>query len=156
MPAEPAVVADQRVRRARIARTRPETQRARSAPAARQGASPSAVANARLKVISIPLGGEVDDLAAGGGYVWAFLRDTGVLIRVDQRTGKVQRFALGVWRGMPVVTAAAQRAVWLANQHSAHPDLIRVNVATGRIVARPRVPGRSGPIWSLTVAYGSL
>jgi hypothetical protein len=88
--------------------------------------------------------------------VWAFVRDTGVLIRVDQRTGKVRCFALGVWRGMPVVTAATRHAVWLADQHSARSDLIRVNGATGRIVARPRVPGRSGPIQSLTAAYGSL
>jgi Domain of unknown function (DUF4232) len=127
-----------------------------AAPAAGMGASPSPVPNARLKVISFPLGGEVDDLAAGGGYVWAFLRDTGALIRVDQGTGRVQRFALGVWRGMPVVTAATRHAVWLANQHSTRSDLIRVNAATGRIVARPRVPGRSGPIRSLTAAYGSL
>jgi hypothetical protein len=127
-----------------------------AAPGAEQGASPSTVVNARLKVITIPLGGEVDDLAAGGGYVWAFLRDAGVLVRVDQRTGNVQRFALGVWRGTPVVTAATRHAVWLANQHSTRSELIRVNAATGRIVARPRVPGRSGPIRSLTAAYGSV
>jgi hypothetical protein len=127
-----------------------------AAPAARHGGSPSAMNRARLKVISIPLGGEVDDLAAGGGYVWAFVRDTGVLIRADQRTGKVQRFALGAWRGMPVVTAATRNAVWLANQHSTHSDLIRVNGTTGRIVARARVPGRAGPIEGLTAAYGSL
>jgi len=127
-----------------------------AAPSARQRASPSAASHARLKVISIPLRGEVDDLAAGGGYVWAFVRDTGVLVRIAQRTGKVQRFALGAWRRMPVVDAATQGAVWLANQHSTHPDLIRVSAATGRIVARPPVPGRSGPIWGLTAAYGSV
>jgi len=109
-----------------------------------------------LKVISIPLGGEVDDLAAGGGYVWAFVRETGALVRVDQRTGQVQRFPLGAWRRMPVADAATQGAVWLANQHGTHSDLIRVSATTGRIVARPRVPGRSGPIWSLAAAYGSV
>lgn len=127
-----------------------------AAPASRPGPSTPAAAHARLKVTSIPLGGEVDDLAAGGGYVWAFVRDTGVLDRVDQRTGRVQRFALGAWRGMPVVDAAAQGTVWLANQHSTHSDLIRVSAATGRIVARPPVPGRSGPIGGLAVAYGSV
>jgi streptogramin lyase len=86
-----------------------------AAPAARQGASTPPAANAGLGEIGIALGGEVDDLAAGGGYVWAFVRDTGVLIRVDQRTGKVRCFALGVWRGMPVVTAATRHAVWLAD-----------------------------------------
>jgi len=116
----------------------------------------SAAAIARLKVTSIPVGGEVDDLAAGGGYVWAYVRDTGMLVRVDQRTGKVRRIALGSWRGLPVVVAASQHAVWLANQHSTHPDLIRVDAASGRIVARPRVPGRSGPISGIKVAYGSL
>jgi streptogramin lyase len=107
-------------------------------------------------VISVPLGGEVDGLAAGGGYLWAYLRDTGVLVRVDQRTGQVRRFALGAWRGMPVVAAAGPHGLWLANQHSTRPDLILIDPRTGRVVARPRLPRGCGPVTGLVAAYGSL
>jgi len=113
-------------------------------------------AGARFRVISIPLGGEVDDLTAGGSFEWAYVRDTGVLARVDQRTGGLRRFALRALRGMPVVLAASKGAVWLANQHSTHPNLVRVDAASGKIVARPLVPGRSGPVRGLIFAYGSL
>jgi streptogramin lyase len=111
---------------------------------------------ADIKVLSMPLGGEADDLAAGGGYVWAYVRDTGKLVRVDQRTGKIRRFTLGGLRGHPVVAAASRDAVWLSDEHRTHPYLIRVDAASGQVVARPRVPRRAGPISGLTFAYGSL
>lgn len=107
-------------------------------------------------MLSVPLGGEVDDLAVGGDYLWAFARDSGVLVRVDQRTGQVRRFALTAWRGLPLVIAASARGVWLADQHSTRPDLIRVDPQTGRIVARPRLPGGPGPVTDLAAAHGWL
>jgi hypothetical protein len=39
--------------------------------------------------------------------------------------------------GVSNAAAATQHTVWLANQHGTHSDLMRVNAATGRIVARP-------------------
>jgi hypothetical protein len=106
--------------------------------------------------VSVRLGGEVDGLSAGGGYLWAYVRDTGVLVRVDQRTGQVRRFVLGAWRGMPVVAAAGPRGLWLADRHSARPDLVLVDPRTGRVAARPRLPGDCGPITGLAAAYGSV
>lgn len=114
------------------------------------------MAVARRQLISVRLGGEVDGLVAGGGYLWAYVRDTGVLVRVSQRSGEVRRLLLGGLRGMPVVVAAGAGGVWLANQHSTRPDLIRVDPQTGRIIARPRVPGDSGPITGLAAGNGSL
>ena len=74
-----------------------------AAPALHPARGPSAVpAAGRPLAVSVPFGGEVDGLAAGGGYLWAYVRDTGVLLRVDQRTGQARRFVLGAWRGMPV------------------------------------------------------
>jgi hypothetical protein len=125
-------------------------------PAARPAPGSPAAPAAHGPVISVPLGGEVDGLAAGGGYLWAYVRDTGVLVRVDQRTGQVRRFALGAWRGMPVVAAAGPHGLWLANQHSTRPDLILVDPGTGQVIARPRLPGGSGPITGLAAAYGWL
>ena len=110
----------------------------------------------RRPEVSVPLGGEVDGLAAGGSYVWAYVRDTGVLVRVDQRTGQVRRFALTAWRGLPTVVAASARGVWLVDEHATRPSLIKVDPQTGRIVARPRLPGHVGPITSLVAAYGRL
>ena len=107
-------------------------------------------------VMSIRLGGEVDGLAAGGGFVWAYVRDTGMLVRVSERTGQVRRFLLGRWRGLPVVIAASSSAVWLADQHSTFPDLTRIDPQTGRVAARLHLPRGTGPITGLTVAYGSL
>ena len=113
---------------------------------------------ARSPGVSVPLGGEVevDGLAAAGGYLWAYVRDTGVLVRVDQGTGRARQFGLAAWRGLPTVLAASARGVWLADQHSARPDLIRVDPQTGRVVARPRLPGHVGPITGLVAAYGWL
>ena len=91
------------------------------------GPSAPSVIAARGQVMSIRLGGEVDGLAAGGGFVWAYVRDTGMLVRVSQRNGQVRRFPLGKWRGMPVVIAASSSAVWLADQHSPFPDLTRID-----------------------------
>ena len=79
-----------------------------------------------------------------------------MLVRVDQRTGQARRFVLGAWRGMPVVVAAGPHGLWLANQHSARPDLVLIDPRTGRIAARPRLPGGAGPITGLAAAYGSL
>jgi hypothetical protein len=104
----------------------------------------------------VRLGGEVDGLAAGGGYLWAFVRNSGTLVRVDQRTGQVRHFALTAWRGLPVVVAATADGVWLANQSSTRPDVIRVAPQTGRIVARPRLPGDFGSVTGLAAAYGWL
>jgi outer membrane protein assembly factor BamB len=120
-----------------------------------RGSSTAPAAHTRLAV-SVPLGGEVDGLAAGGGYLWAYARDTGVLVRVDQRTGQAWRFVLGAWRGMPVVVAAGPHGLWLANQHSTRPDLVLIDPHTGRVAARPPLPGDSGPITGLAVGYGSL
>jgi streptogramin lyase len=128
-----------------------------AAPASHPAGGSSAVpaTDGRLAV-SVRLGGEVDGLAAGGGYLWAYVRDTGALVRVDQRTGQARRFMLGAWRGMPVVVAAGPRGLWLANQHSTRPDLVLIDLHTGRVVARPRLPGGVGPIAGLVAAYGSL
>jgi hypothetical protein len=125
-------------------------------PAPRPARGSSTAPATHRPVISVPLGGEVDGLAAGGGYLWAYVRDTGVLVRVDQRTGQVRRFALGAWRGMPVVAAAGPHGLWLANQHSTRPDLILINPQTGQVMARPRLPGGSGPVTGLATAGGSL
>jgi hypothetical protein len=125
------------------------------APHPAGGSSAGPATHGRLAV-SVRLGGEVDGLAAGGGYLWAYVRDTGVLVRVDQRTGQARRFVLGAWRGMPVVVAAGPHGLWLANQHSARPDLVLIDPRTGRIAARPRLPGGAGPITGLAAAYGSL
>lgn len=103
---------------------------------------------------SVRLGGEVDGLAAGGGYLWAFVRDSGTLVQVDQRSGQVQRFALAAWRGLPTVIAATADGVWLASQAST--DVIKVDPRTGRIVARPHLPGNLGSVTDLTTAYGWL
>lgn len=111
---------------------------------------------AARRLVSVRLGGEVDGLAAGGGYLWAFVRDTGALVRVDQRTGQARRFRLAAWRGMPVAAAAGQGALWLANQHATHPDVIRIDPRTGRVTARPRLAGGPGPVTSIAAAYGSV
>ena len=125
------------------------------APHPARGWSAVPAIHSRLAV-SVPLGGEVDGLAAGGGYLWAYVRDTGVLVRVDQRTGQARRFVLGAWRGMPVVLAAGPHGLWLANQHSTRPGLALIDPHTGRVAARPGLPGDSGPITGLAAAYGSL
>ncbi|MGN6676954.1 MAG: hypothetical protein ACTHKL_04140, partial [Streptosporangiaceae bacterium] len=117
--------------------------------------APSVIA-ARSPVTSIRMGGEVDGLAAGGGSVWGYVRNAGMLVRVDQRTGRVSRFRLGRWRGMPVVIAAGSHALWLADQHSTYPDLTRLDAKTGHVVAHPRLPRAPGPIRGIAVAYGSL
>ena len=105
------------------------------APHPARGWSAVPAIHSRLAV-SVPLGGEVDGLAAGGGYLWAYVRDTGVLVRVDQRTGQARRFVLGAWRGMPVVLAAGPHGLWLANQHSTRPGLASID---------PRAPSGSLP-----------
>jgi hypothetical protein len=125
------------------------------APHPARGWSAGPAAHGRLAV-SVPLGGEVDGLAVGGGYLWAYVRDTGVLVRVDQRTGQAWRVVLGAWRGMPVVIAAGPHGLWLANQHSTRPDLVLIDPHTGRVAARPHLPGGAGPIAGLAAAYGSL
>jgi hypothetical protein len=120
------------------------------------GRPSTSVAAAYGPVLSIRLGGEVDGLAAGGGYVWAYVRDSGLLVRVDQRTGQLRSFPLSRWRGMPVVIAAGARGLWLANQHSSRPDLTRISLWSGRVIARPRLPGDSGPISAVMAAYRSV
>jgi hypothetical protein len=128
-----------------------------AAPAPHPARGSSAVpATGSGPAVSVPLGGEVDGLAAGGGYLWAYVRDTGVLVRVDQPTGQARRFVLGAWRGMAVVVAAGPHGLWLANQHSTRPDLVLIDPHTGRVAARPRLPGDCGPITGLAAAYGSL
>jgi hypothetical protein len=128
-----------------------------AAPAPHPARESSAVPAAHSRpAVSVQLGGEVDGLVAGGGYLWAYVRDTGVLVRVDQRTGQARRFALGAWRGMPVVVAAGRHGLWLANQHSIRPDLVLIDARTGRVAAGPRLPGGVGPIAGLAAAYGSL
>lgn len=106
----------------------------------------------RRPEVSVHLGAEVDGLAADGGYLWAFARDSGVLVRVDQRTGQVRRFTLPAWRGLPVMAAATAAGVWLPNPASTRPALIRFSPQTGRIVARTRLPADG----SITAAYGRL
>lgn len=102
--------------------------------------------------VSVQLGGEVDGLAAGGGYLWAFERDPGVLVRVDQRTGQVRRFTLPAWRGLPIAAAATADGVWLPNPASTRHDLFRLSGRTGRIVARTPLPENG----SVIAAYGRL
>jgi streptogramin lyase len=125
-------------------------------PTRHRASSRATPRTARRPVVKLPLGGEVDGLALGGGYLWAYVRESGVLTRVDQRTAQARHFALPAWRGLPVVVAASQGAVWLANQHSSRPDLIRLDPQSGRIVARPRLPGDTGAITGLVAAYGWL
>src|SRR5262249_36800044 len=108
------------------------------------GSSASPATHGRLAV-SVRLGGEVDGLAAGGGYLWAYVRDTGVLVRVDQRTGQARRFVLGAWRGMPGGVAAGPHGLWLGNQHGARPALVLMDPGTGRAGARPGAPARRRP-----------
>lgn len=120
----------------------------------RAGAQPTPAA-APGRGLTVALGGEIDGLAAGGGYLWAYVRDSGALTRVDQRTGRVRRFPLTALRGLPVVVAASAQGVWLADQHSTRPELLRVDPQTGRVVARPHLPG-VGPITGLAAAYGWL
>ena len=128
-----------------------------AAPASHPAQGSSAVpASVSGLAVSVPLGGEVDGLAAGGGYLWAYVRDSGVLVRVDQHTGQARRFVLGAWRGTPVVIAAGPHGLWLANQYSTRPDLVLIDPRTGRVAARPRLPGDSGPITGLAAADGSL
>jgi len=115
----------------------------------------SGVTAAHGPLASVRLGGEVDGLVAGGRYLWAYVRDTGVLVRVDQRTGRARRFRFAAWRGMPVTTAAGQDGLWLANQHATRPNVIRIDPRTGRVVARPRLPG-AGPVTAMAAAYGSV
>jgi hypothetical protein len=69
-----------------------------TAPAPRPARGSPAVpaAHGRLAV-SVRLGGEVDGLAAGAGCLWAYVRDTGVLVRVDQRTGQAGVRAQITW-----------------------------------------------------------
>jgi outer membrane protein assembly factor BamB len=126
-----------------------------AAPTARHNGSPTTAA-ARLRVISIHLGGEVDGLAASSGLTWAYGRDTGILVRVDQRTRALRRFAFDTWRDLPVLIAAGYGSVWLANQHSTHPDLIRLSAQTGKVIARPQLRDSPGPISAVTVAFGSV
>lgn len=122
-----------------------------AAPTRHRAGAASAPSAARIPQLIVPLGGEVDGLAAGGGCLWAFERDSGVLTRVDQRTGQVRRFPLTAWRGFPAVSAASARGVWLAG-----PDLIKVDPQTGRIIARPRLPRGTGGSTALVAAYGWL
>ena len=126
-----------------------------AAPAADQAVRSSSVTARHGPLVSVRLGGEVDGLVAGGRHLWAYLRDTGVLVRVDQRTGRARRFRFAAWRGMPVTTAAGPDGLWLANQHATRPDVIRIDPRTGRVVARPRLPG-AGPVTGMTAAYGSV
>lgn len=124
--------------------------------AAAQRVPTSATASlARLRELSIPLGGESDGLASSGSYLWAYVRDTGVLTRVDARTGQVRRFSLPELRGLPAVVAASARGVWIANVHSTYSDLIRVDPLTGRIDGRLRLPG-TGSVAGVAAAYGSV
>lgn len=127
-----------------------------AATAPRQSRASSTVPAARPLPFTVRLGGEVDGLTAGGGYLWAYVRDTGVLVRVDQRTGRVRRFGFAAWRGLPVAAAAGPGGLWLANQHATRPEVIRIDPRTGRVAARPRLPDAPGPVTGLAAAYGSV
>lgn len=127
----------------------------------------AATANHRARAASAPsptrgtqllvrLGGEVDGLAAGGNYLWAYVRDSGVLTRVAQRTGQVRQFPVTALRGLPTLVAASANGVWLADQHSTRPELFRVDPQTGRVAARTDLPDRAGPVTGLVAAYGWL
>src|SRR5262249_61662126 len=78
------------------------------APHPAGGSSASPATHGRLAV-SVRLGGEVDGLAAGGGYLWAYVRDTGGLVSVDSRTRQDRRFGRGAWRGRVVGVRGGQR-----------------------------------------------
>jgi hypothetical protein len=127
-----------------------------AAATSRQSRASSTAPAARAVPVSVRLGGEVDGLAAGGGYLWAYVRDTGVLVRVDQATGQARRFRFAAWRGAPVVTAASPSGLWLADQHATRPDVIGIDPRTGRVAARPRLPWAPGPVSSLAAGYGSV
>jgi outer membrane protein assembly factor BamB len=127
-----------------------------AATAPRQARASSTVPAARQLPVSVRLGGEVDGLAAGGGYLWAYLRDTGVVMRVDPRNGQARRFRFAPWRGMPVAAAVGPGGLWLANQHATRPDVIRIDPRTGRVDARPQLPDAPGPVTGLAVGYGSV
>jgi outer membrane protein assembly factor BamB len=79
-------------------------------------------------------------LLAAYGAVWAVDAETGRLLRVDPRDGKVRaRIAMG---GFVVVNRGAG-SVWAARAN----EVLRIDPASSRVTARIRVPGlRAGDI----------
>jgi hypothetical protein len=79
----------------------------------------------------------LSQLTVGRGAVWAL--GPGAIVRVDARTEAVTRIAL---RGMSFAIAAGRSGVWALVSPSTGPtSLVRVDLRTGRVDARRRLPG---------------
>ncbi len=90
------------------------------------------------RIVRAPLG----DVATGGGAVW-LPRATSVL-RIDERTGRVQTLATGRLRlgGFQHDLAADANGLWLLEQRSrARSSLVRFDIRTGRRTGATAVPG---------------
>jgi hypothetical protein len=89
-------------------------------------------------------------LDAGGGSVWVAAR--GGIARFDERSHRVQTFALGGWAA--AVSVGADRVWVVANDHGGRSTLLRLDWLTGRIEARRRLPAsptdvleQGGHVW---------
>lgn len=101
-------------------------------------------------VATIHLGGIVKGIAVGAGRVWVARTDgTGELVRIDPQTNEVAGPAIKVGPDPAEVTYGLG-AVWVNDESTYWPYVMRVDPATGR-VSRVPVAG-----YGLTVGYGSL
>ena len=90
---------------------------------------------ARLKVVGVAqLGGQPQDAALGGGYLWV-ADYGGRVLRVDPVTRRVIDRIPD--QGTPAVIAADDRAVWVVSESELHADdwrLLRIDPRSGRVV----------------------
>jgi len=76
------------------------------------------------------------DIAVGAGGVWV---SAGVAVaRVDERTGRVERYATG---GTVNAIAVGSGRVWLVTRREGRSSLLRLNATTGLVEGRRRLSG---------------
>jgi hypothetical protein len=101
-------------------------------------------------VATILVGGPIQGVETGGGYVWATRPAEGVgqLIRVDPATNRVTGAPIEVGPG-PVAALYAFGALWVAN--SSPSSVVRVDPSTGKVSAASfsgRVAAGFGSLWA--------
>jgi YVTN family beta-propeller protein len=109
------------------------------------------------KPISIDAG--ADAIAVGDGAVWVTSKQTGVLSRVDPRSGRITPINVG---NGPSAVAAGTGAVWVANSPDA--TVWRIDPATNRVVGTVMVGegpsgvavAPSGSVWVSNELSGTL
>jgi len=99
-------------------------------------------------VATVPVGGSIQGVEIGGGYVWVTRPTEGVgeLVRVDPATSRVAGAPIEVGSG-PVAVLYAFGALWVTN--SSPSSVVRVDPSTGEVTQT----GLAGPV---AAGYGSL